>query len=418
MSEIENMETLNLSSSEIEPHRYRLYEAHRQNAPALWYPAANSWLIFRHGDAASLARSPLVRTDYLVREKISDAMLEADPALREIVATISRWMIYNEAPIHGRLRTFMSRTFDRGYIERVRGRIASILAPRIEALKGRTEFDFVEALAHPVPAEILAAMLGLDEIDIVDFLRWSDAIADFMQDFVISPVPNRQIAQATAEQLLEMKAALREAIAVRRRLPKEDLLTDLACATGDDGSTITEEELMLQLIHLIFGGHKIPQFVLANTLHLLFKNPQYMLHGEEATFDKVSKLVDESMRVESPIQFITRHAVDDFELNGQTIKKGDSIYLMLGSANRDPEVYSDPDTFQPYAPKRKGIHYGTGPHVCIGAALAGVTIAEILCSFLQATRSVEALYDLDHPEWTRNDTFHGVARMPVKAEYR
>ncbi|MFD2424215.1 cytochrome P450 [Ralstonia solanacearum] len=175
---------------------------------------------------------------------------------------------------------------------------------------------------------------------------------------------------------------------------------------------------MLQLIHLIFGGHKIPQFVLANTLHLLFKNPQYMLHGEEATFDKVSKLVDESMRVESPIQFITRHAVDDFELNGQRIKKGDSIYLMLGSANRDPEVYSDPDTFQPYAPKRKGIHYGTGPHVCIGAALAGVTIAEILCSFLQATRSVEALYDLDHPEWTRNDTFHGVARMPVKAEYR
>ncbi|MHA6890095.1 cytochrome P450 [Ralstonia pseudosolanacearum] len=412
------METLNLSSADIEPVRYKLYESRRQNTPALWYPEANSWLVFRHQDVASLARSPMVRTDYLVREKISDAMLDADPSLREIVATISRWMVYNEAPIHGRLRTFMNRTFDRGYIERVRERIASILAPRIEALKGRDEFDFVETLAHPVPAEILAAMLGLDEIDIVDFLRWSDAIADFMQDFVISPVPNRVIAQATAKQLLEMKAALREAIAVRRRQPKEDLLTDLACAAGDGGDAITEEELMLQLIHLIFGGHKIPQFVLANTLHLLFKNPQYLVHGEEATFDKISKIVDESMRVESPIQFITRHAVDDFMLHGEHIKKGQSIYLMLGSANRDAEVFGDPDTFQPDAPKRKGIHYGTGPHVCIGAALAGVTIANILCQFLQATRSVEPLYDLNNPEWTRNDTFHGVARMPIKVTYR
>ncbi|WP_231672197.1 cytochrome P450 [Ralstonia pseudosolanacearum] len=95
------METLNLSSADIEPVRYKLYESRRQNTPALWYPEANSWLVFRHQDVASLARSPMVRTDYLVREKISDAMLDADPSLREIVATISRWMVYNEAPIHG-----------------------------------------------------------------------------------------------------------------------------------------------------------------------------------------------------------------------------------------------------------------------------------------------------------------------------
>ncbi|MEO6147914.1 MAG: cytochrome P450, partial [Sulfuriferula sp.] len=374
-------------------------------------------LIFRHADVAGLARSDMVKTDYLIKEKITDEMLEDQPALREIVNTISHWMIYNESPIHPRLRSFMNHTFDRGYIERVRSRISTILTNRLQALRDKPEIDFVKELAHPVPAEILAAMLGLDEINVVDFLRWSDAIADFMQDFVVSPIPNKQIAENTAIQLLEMKAALRHAISVRRQNPRQDLLSDLACATTEDGSVITEEELMLQLIHLIFGGHKIPQFVLANTLHLLFRNPKYMTLGKQSTFEGVAQLVGESMRMESPIQFITRHAVSDFELAGCKICQGDSIYLMLGAANRDGAIYAEPDTFLPGQPKRKGIHYGTGPHTCIGAALANITIAEILHHFLGSLHSIEPQYDLAFPSWTRNDTFHGVATMPIKVQY-
>src|SRR5579883_2027798 len=280
---------INLSSAAIESSRYDLYQQFLEKQPIFWYEQAKTWLVFRHADVARLARGDMVRTDYLIKEKITDQMLRDDPALNEIVATISRWMIYNEAPIHSRLRSFMNRTFDRGYIDRVRQRIAAILASRIDALKSTGEIDFVAELAHPVPAEILAAMLGLDEIDIGDFLRWSDAIADFMQDFVVSPTPSREIARNTARQLLEMKVALREAIASRRQSRKEDLLSDLACATGDDGSSITEDELMQQLIHLIFGGHKIPQFVLSNTLHLLFQHPEHLPLGEAATFESVSK---------------------------------------------------------------------------------------------------------------------------------
>lgn len=214
-----------------------------------------------------------------------------------------------------------------------------------------------------------------------------------------------------------MKAALRNAIAIRKVSPKDDLLSDLAIATSQEQAAITEEELMLQLIHLIFGGHKIPQFVLSNTLHLLMLNPQFLRLGQDTIYEDVLKAVDESMRLESPIQFITRHAVSDFDLDGKKIRKGDSVYLMLGAANRDSTVYAEPDRFMPGEAKRKGVHYGTGPHVCIGAALASVTIAEILTHFLKSLASVTPMYDLIKPDWTRNDTFHGVSTMPLSVSY-
>lgn len=407
----------NLAGPTINTDRYEHYKNFLETEPTLWYSAANTWMLFRHADVSRLARSDMVCTNYLIREKVSDEMMADDPALQEIVGTISRWMIYNEAPIHPRLRSFMNQTFDRTYIERVRARISQVLETRLAALKGRTSIDFITDIAHPVPAEILAIMLGLDEINLTDFLRWSDAIADFMQDFVVSPVPNKAIAANTAKQLLEMKAALRKAIAIRKESPRDDLLSDLAVATAGEQATITEEELMLQLIHLIFGGHKIPQFVLSNTLNLLLLNPQYLQLGKETMYENVVKAVDESMRLESPIQFITRHAVSDFTMGDKQIRKGDSIYLMLGAANRDPAVYPEPDRFMPGEAKRKGMHYGTGPHVCIGAALASVTIAEILTHFLKSLSSIAPEYDIHHPDWTKNDTFHGITTMPMKVSY-
>jgi cytochrome P450 len=410
--------SFNLADPTLNETRYEHYDSYREATRALWYAKASSWLIFRHEDVAALAKSSLVTTNHLVREKITDEMLRDDPALAEIVGTISKWMIYNEAPNHPRLRAFMNTTFTRAYIERVRTRISTILERRMQTLRGRTDIDFVTDIAHPVPAEILATMLGLDEIEIDLFLRWSDAIADFMQDFVVSPAPNKQIAANTARNLLEMKDALRRAISDRRRSPKEDLLTDLSVATSAGEASITEEELTLQLVHLIFGGHKIPQFVLANTLHLLLLNREHLMLGDDASFEAVGRAVDESMRVESPIQFITRHAVADFDLGDQRIRQGDSLYLMLGSANRDPAVYTNPNTFLPGGQRKKGIHYGTGHHACIGAALSNVTIAEILSHFLRSLSSIEPCYDLERPMWTQNDTFHGVDTMPVKVSFR
>lgn len=396
--------------------RYETYRFYRENEPVTWYEPANSWLIFRHDDISQLGRSTSVCTDHLVQAKLASGVGTNNPHLAEITNTISKWMIYNEAPVHTRLRTFMNRTFERENVEKIRLKIRGVVTALIEQLPLNGQMDFVSQIAHPVPAIILAQMIGLDELDLPTFLRWSDAIADFMQDFVVSPVPSETIAVNTAKNLIEMKAALKQAIVDRKAKPREDLLSTLAQSTSESPTSITEDELTLQLIHLIFGGHKIPQFILANTLHLLFQNPAYLAQNYLSKPENVAAIVEESMRYESPIQFITRHATQDFALRGKEIKQGDSLYLMLGSANRDASVYQQSDRFAPGMQGKRGIHYGTGHHVCIGAALASIEIGEILNAFLSCIKKVEPMYDLSAPQWTVNDTFHGITTMPLKVQ--
>lgn len=261
-------------------------------------------------------------------------------------------------------------------------------------------------------------MIGLKEIDLDVFIEWSDSIANFMQDFVVSPTPNPEIAQATATDLIAMKTALRAAIAERNIKPRTDLLSYLVAELKTNKTPISDEELMLQLIHLIFGGHKISQFVMSNLMHCLFKHPALLNDVIGNPKELLESAIRESMRFESPIQFITRHATKEFTLRGKHIRKGDSIYLMLGSSGRDEEVFENADSFDITRKTTKSQHFGSGIHTCIGAALVKDELEEIFNQLFTDVLTIEPQYDLDKPNWTNNATFHGILDQQIKITQR
>lgn len=406
-----------LSSPHFHAERYGVYSYLLREEPVFWYEPMHSWLVCRFDDIQQVIRAGAVTTDFLIADKVRNSGDALGGATRAVLDVVRTWMIYNDAETHARLRRFMNQAFARTHIDRVLPGIKAIIQARLHAAVGHRRagavLDLVETFAHPVPAQILRDMLGLDEIPLTDFLRWSDSIALFMQDFVVSPVPNNMIAIQTARDLESMAAAFRQSIASRRRLARNDLLSSLVSGLDRPPAMITEGELCYQLIHLIFGGHKIPQFVIANTLHLLFQHSDVMQQIRDGAIS-LRDVVQESMRFEGPIQFITRHALQDFDLGGKTIRKVDSIFLMLGAANRDPAAFDEPNRFAPGLKRRPSLAFGSGPHVCIGATLVISELEEILAALLRSQQEIQPLYNLAAPEWSDNATFHGINTMPVR----
>jgi cytochrome P450 len=119
------------------------------------------------------------------------------------------------------------------------------------------------------------------------------------------------------------------------------------------------------------------------------------------------------MRFEAPIQFITRHAKEDFFIHGKQIKKGDSIYLMLGAANRDEAVFEKPEIFSLEKRNRRHISFGGGIHACIAASLVTEEIKEIFFQFFSGLKEIKPLYDLNKPIWSNNSTFHGIDKQYI-----
>ena len=409
-------EVFDLSASEFNTVRYEQYAQLLAEEPVFWYEPMQSWLVCRFDQIQQVIKSGETTTDFLIEDKIRNCGDELGDGTREVLEVVRTWMVYNDGATHARLRKFMNQTFAKHHIDRVLPSIKDVINDRLDAAihgqQGAIELDIVKTFAHPVPAQILKDMLGLDEISLDDFLVWSDSIALFMQDFVVSPIPNNEIAVQTAIDLKEMVAAFEKSIALRKQTPKNDLLSTLVAALETTPHEITETELCYQLIHLIFGGHKIPQFVISNTLNLLFQTPAVLNQLREGTIS-IRDVVNESMRVEGPIQFITRHAIADFEIGGKQIAKGDSIFLMLGAANRDPNAFEAPNEFAPSKKRRNSLAFGSGAHVCIGASLVVAELEEIFSALLGSGYEIEPLYDIDLPDWTCNATFHGINRMPI-----
>ncbi|WP_119344366.1 cytochrome P450 [Facilibium subflavum] len=408
------MAAFNLSDIEFNEIRYDVYKDLRSKEPVYWYEPMKSWLVMRHDDITKLLRGNVLSTNFLIEDKLDSKKIKLDDNIIAIRDTIKKWMIYNDAPEHTRLRKYMNTAFKKVYIQNVMPNIETIIQSKLESSDIGNEFDFVENFAHPTPALILSKMFGLDEIDLDTFVSWSDSIANFMQDFVVSPIPSSTIAKETAKDLLAMKEAFQLAIQLRKEKPKNDLLSQLVKALGNDGSSIDSDDLMLQLIHLIFGGHKIPQFVMSNLLHCLLLQPNMLQAVLSNTSELLPSAIAESMRYESPIQFITRHAREDILLHGKRIKKGDSIYLMLGSANRDENVFHEPDVFNLNRPLNKHISFGSGIHTCIAAAFVKDELEAIFKSFFKGSSSIVVEYNLQSPSWTNNATFHGILRQPIR----
>jgi cytochrome P450 len=389
-----------LTSPEVVADPYPHFATARAAAPVQWHEGMRMWLTFTHAAANSV-----LRTRSLGRVWTPRWPDEPMPAF-ELIHVNS--LLENEPPVHTRLRRLVAGAFARGHVERLRPRVAE-LAERLAAdvadagADGST-VDLIALYAEPLPVQVIAELLGVPERDWSLLRPWSNAIVK-MYEYAVS-TEQRAAAETASREFVDY---LRELVAVRRRTPGDDLISSLIAETDSDGARLSEDELVTTCTLLLNAGHEATVNVVGNGVTAL------LTHAEQhaalrADPGLVPTAVEELIRYDSPLQLFERTALADTEIGDVTIPAGEKIAALLGAANRDPDVFDEPDRFDVTRADNPHLGFGAGIHFCVGAPLARVELQTSLHTLL---RRFPNLALAAAPERRPEFVIRGVQSLPV-----
>lgn len=322
-----------------------------------------SKVLVRYPDCLAVLHHPAASTDTTQSELYAQAV-EAGlaPPPDEMP---SRSFLFMDPPDHTRLRGLVSKAFTPRRVEALRPRIAAIVDDLLATAADQDPFDVVEQLAYPLPVQVICELMGVPVADHHRFAAWSRSLARSLDpDFSLSPEER----QARDEAVGLFREYFLELIATRRSAPGEDLLSALIAAE-EAGDRLTEEELLSTLILLLVAGHETTVNLIANGALAFLRHPDQLVRLQ-ADPGLIGGAVEEVLRFDPPVQLDGRTFVEPTEVNGIEIGAREQVLLVLAAANRDGDVFTDPDHFDI---GRRDVHhlsFGHGIHHCLGAALA------------------------------------------------
>lgn len=317
------------------------------------------WLT-RYDDVASVLRDPRFSAEKVPSEMFAPGVPESFRRLGEL---LTRMMLVRDPPDHTRLRGLVNKAFTPRVVAGLRARIEDVVDGLVGAVQPAQGMDAIRDLATPLPVVVIAELLGVPAIDRDRFKTWSDQIAVVLDGSVrTAGLP------AAASACAELSEYLRGELAVRRRAPREDLLSRLLEAHEAEDA-LTEDELVATAVLILLAGHETTTNLIGNGVLALADYPEAFerLRREPAL---VPTAVEEMLRFDAPVQLTSRILREPFELRGEKLEAGVEVEVMVGAANRDPEVFPAPDRFDPAREPNRHLAFGLGAHFCLGASLA------------------------------------------------
>jgi len=426
---------LNLQREEIRSNPYPFYEQLRHHDPVHWDEELGFWVLSRYADIDSLYTDDrFSRAQGLMRgfERLPESERQI---VEPVYHSFSKTVFYADPPYHTHLRGLMNYAFTPRRVERLRPQIQRIVDELLASAQSKGSLvDVIRDLAYPLPVMVIAELLGLPADDRERFKQWSDDLFAILGTVRQKPL---HLLERAAQSLNELTAYVRDLSSKRRESPQDDLLTALLSVTEDDmacphphalpasdatgelvrerhvSSTLTEDELVSNINILLSTGHETTTHLIGNGLLALLQYPEQMqkLQSQPALLDSA---IEEMLRYDNPVQITYRSALEDVEMKGKRIRKGDLVNSILGSANRDPQRFSDPDCFEITRNEGRHLGFGLGIHFCIGAPLvrleAEIVFDTILRRFPRIKLATETL------EWQEHPIFRGLKSLPVHLE--
>jgi unspecific monooxygenase len=328
---------------------YPHFAREREEHPVAWHEPSGSYLTFTHAAVSAVQRD----------RRLGRLWTDREPAERlEPFNLLHRnQMMENEPPEHTRLRRPVASAFSRGHVERLRPRVRELASSLLDEVG--TDFDVVEAYAEPLPVLVIAELLGVPRSHVHDLRRWSQAIVRMYE-----LAPSETVVAEAVSAAEDFADLVRDLVAVRRRTPADDLVTDLA------GTELSDDEVVAAVVLLLNAGHEASVNVFGNGLVA-------MLQRELRPGPDVPACVEEMLRFDSALQLFERTATEPVELpGGVVVEPGQKVSALLGAANRDPAVFEAPDEFVVDRSSNPHLAFGVGVHFCLGAPLARMELAE------------------------------------------
>jgi cytochrome P450 len=352
---------------------YDSYERLRRDAPVSRL-GDSFWAVARHEDVVAILRDWKTFSSIVGAKAISG---QEPPS----------GMIFNDPPMHTRLRGLIQKAFTPRVVELQRPAIQAYCNDLIDKMLAEEDPDLVASLAYPLPVMVIANMLGVADGDMATFKRWSD---DIIQN--IGPALLSGDDSGLAQTNQEFDAYFGGRLDRLRNKPDGSLLSELVHVETEDGR-LTQDDLLMFCRLLLVAGNETTTGLIVNAMRAFSEFPQVLTSVRE-NLDLIPSAVEEALRYYAPFQATIRRATKDVELRGQKIAKDDRILVLLASANRDEAAFEDPKDFRIGRSPNKHVAFGFGIHSCVGAPLARLEGDIALRTLLPRIRSV-ALLDSD-----------------------
>jgi cytochrome P450 len=382
---------------------YPAFRELRETAPVWRSPFGRTFLT-RYEDASLLMRDRRLGKDFtepgaLIRRFGPTALQE--PAVVEL----SHMMLMRDPPDHTRLRGLVTKVFTARKIEEMRPGIQAITDRLLDKVAGESAMDAIRDLAFPLPVLVICELLGIPEEDRARFVTATASGAA-----LLNPVPpTREELDRANEGTLATGAYFEALFEQRRKDPRDDLLTLLVQAE-EAGDRLTTEELRANVTLLFAAGHETTVNLIGNGIWSLLGNPsQWAAIRDNPAL--IPNAIEEILRYECPVQAVARTVAEPIEFGGIGFAKGDLIVALIGAANRDPEVFPDPERMDVTRERLRPLSFGGGIHFCIGAQLARIEAEVVFSTLLQRMPDL-TLVDTA-PHWRESFTLRGLTTLPV-----
>lgn len=354
---------------------YPVFAAMRANAPVVKMGTAGLWAVSRYEDVVRILRdhetfSSEVSVDVLNGEK-------ARPS-----------MIFNDPPVHTRLRGLISKAFTPRTIELQRPAVQVTCDRLVDALVAQREADVVAGLAYPLPVTVIANMLGVADGDLATFKRWSDAI-------IGSVAMNLLVGDdgSLDEMNQEFDAYFRGRLNKLRAEPEDNLLSGLVHAETEEGR-LSEDDLLVICRLLLVAGNETTTGLIINSIRVFSEFPEVVTRLR-AEPDLIPIAIEEILRYYAPFSATFRRATRDVEIAGVTIPSNNRVLVLLASANRDEQQFERPEEFIIGRDPNRHVAFGMGIHYCLGAPLARMEAEVALRTLLPRIAGVHITSTLD-----------------------
>jgi cytochrome P450 len=398
-----------LASPRFKADPYPFYARLRAEAP-VWRTTLPdrraAWLVTRYEDVARVLKDDMFAKDPL--NAMDPEQRAKTPWVPGFLKPLERNMLDLDDPDHARLRALVSKAFTPRLIERLRGRIEVLCAEHLDAMERKARRKSVTELvadyALPLPATVIAELLGVPAEDHAKFHRWSNR--------VVSVSSKRDMLRAVPAALSFVRY-LHNLVEQRRADPRDDLITALIRAE-EAGDSLSEDELLAMGFLLLVAGHETTVNLIASGTLALLEHPEQMkrLRREPSL---VKPAVEELLRYTSPVEMATeRYPREDVEIEGTTIPRGELVLAVLGSANRDERHFEDPDVLDLARDPNRHLAFGRGGvHHCLGAPLARMEGQIAISAFLRHFPEARLAVAPESLRWRRGVFLRGLERLPL-----
>jgi cytochrome P450 len=325
------------------------YRTMRQNGPLYFNETRNTWEVFTYNEAIKILR------DHNTFSSIRNSVEKKRASILSM-----------DQPRHTELRGLINRAFIPKVVSELQPRIRQIANELLDQVENHHSIDIVRDYAYPLPIIIIAELLGIPSEDREQFKKWSDLLVEGPKD--MNPITIQDLQQRKLKGRIELEDYFGQIIEQHKKEPREGLVSALIAAEID-GEHLSVQELLNFCVLLLAAGNETTSNLITNACRCFLENPE-TLDELMKDYDLIPPAIEEVLRYYSPVQATSRVVKQDTEISGHILRSEENVIVWLGSANRDEQVFTNPDKFDIHRKPTQNLAFGTGIHFCLGAPLA------------------------------------------------